>query len=224
MFGLRKEPYLAVERLNHYGEKPNKTPWMWKDNIASWTWHGYEGKPACINVCAAGDEVELFLNEVSLGRKPAGESAGYVAEYEITYEPGELKAVNYKDGEAIGSCILKTASENVEFTVDVDRSMIKADGADLSYVTVGFVDEMGNQNLQIVKDVTVTVEGVGTLQGYGSAAPQVEGSYQDTTWAAYDGYVMAVIRAGKETGEIKVSFSAEGCETVSKIIEVCAPN
>lgn len=52
---------------------------MWKNNIASWTWKGQEGNPVSIDVYSDADEVELFLNGKSLGRKAAGEGAGFTA-------------------------------------------------------------------------------------------------------------------------------------------------
>ncbi len=212
VYGLRKDPYIAVERLNHYGETPNKTAWMWKDNIASWTWNGYEGKPAKVDVLADADEVELFLNGKSLGRKPAGEANEYAASYELTYEPGELKAVSYKSGSIVGSCVLASAGEQVELAVSADRNEIKADGADLSYILVSLKDAEGRQNLQAKKTVTVSVAGAGTLQGFGSAYPDTERSYDDTTWETYDGYVLAAVRSTMEAGEITVTFTADGCE------------
>ena len=72
----------------------------------------------------------------------------------------------------------------------------------------------------MVKEVTVQVEGAGTLQGFGSADPQALGSYQDTTWKTYDGYVMAAVRAGRKPGAVKVTFTAEGCEPAVVELEV----
>lgn len=69
VYGLRKDPYIAVIRMERNGQTCSKTPWMFKDNISSWNWPGYEGQIASVDVYAAADEVELFLNENSLGRK-----------------------------------------------------------------------------------------------------------------------------------------------------------
>ena len=220
VYGLRKNPYIAVERPEHYGEKCGKTPWMWKNNIASWTWKGQEGNPVSIDVYSDADEVELFLNGKSLGRKAAGEGAGFMAAFETAYEPGELKAVSYVDGEISGTHILETAAEEVSLCVEADRRSLKADGADLSFLTVSLRDKDGRENLQAVKEVTVQVEGAGTLQGFGSADPQALGSYQDTTWKTYDGYVMAAVRAGRRPGAVKVTFTAEGCEPAVVELEV----
>ena len=87
---------------------------------------------------------------------------------------------------------------------------MKADGADLSYLMISVKDENGTCNKQEVKEVTVTVTGAGTLQGMGSADPETDNYYDNTTWKLYDGYVLAVVRAGFEPGEIHVMVSTEG--------------
>ena len=220
VYGLRKKPYIAIERLNRYGMPCSKTPWMFKDNIASWTWPGYEGKPAAVDVYVDADEVELFLNGHSLGRKPAGEQHGFTATYEMTYEPGEITAVSYEDGKETGRFSLETANSKVQLLAETDRKTLSADGEDLAFITVKLVDENGVENLFASKKVTVSVKGAGTLQAFGSADPKALGSYDDTTWQTFDGYVMAVIRAGKEAGTVTVSFVAEGCKEQCVEIEV----
>lgn len=212
VYGLRKEPYLAVERLNRYGMPCSKTAWMYKDNIASWTWPGYEGKPAFVDIYADAEEVELLLNGRSLGRKPAGEEHDFTATYELAYEPGELTAVSYVDGKETGRCSLTTAGEEIRLCVEADKTILSADGEDLSFVTIKLSDEKGTENLFASKKITVSVEGAGRLEGFGSADPQSLGSYDDTQWVTYDGYVMAVVRAGEEDGSIKITVTADGCE------------
>ena len=166
--------------------------------------------------------MELFLNGTSLGRKPAGEAEGFTASYELTYEPGELVAVNYENGVETGRFALKTAAEDVQLSVDCGETALTADGEDLAFLTVKLVDNAGTENLFAEREVTVTVEGAGTLQGFGSADPSVAGNYDDTTWKTWDGYVMAVVRAGYEPGEITVTFTAGGCETKRVVIPVHA--
>ena len=88
VYGLTNQPYIAVERMEHRGQTASKTAWMFKDNISSWTWKGHEGEKASVDVYSSGDEVELFLNGKSLGRKPAGKKSHYTATYEVAYESG----------------------------------------------------------------------------------------------------------------------------------------
>ncbi len=219
IYGLRKTPYIGVERVNRYGKNIGQTPWMWKDNIASWTWNGYEGKTAVIDVLSDADEVELFLNGVSKGRKAAGKANDYMAVFQITYEPGELKAVAVRDGKACESFALNTAGKAEKLSIDTDRTTMEANGQDLAYVMIGLQDEAGNQNLWEEKEIAVQIEGAGSLAGFGSAEPSCERSYFDTVCKTYDGYVMAVIRAGLELGTTTLTVSAEGLEPLTISIE-----
>lgn len=220
VYGLRKEPYIAVEKLNRYGQTPAQSAWTWKDEIASWTWDGYEGKPCIVNVYSPTEEVELFLNGHSLGRKKAGKEQGFMASYEITYEPGKLEAAGYDASAVSGTCILLTASSNVELDVVADRNVLKADGADLSYITVRLADQNGTVNMQECREVSIQVEGAGILQGFGSADPETENHYYSNTWETYEGCLLAAVRAGKESGEIKVTFTARGCQEKTVLIKV----
>lgn len=219
VFGLRKEPYIGVIRMNRYGQKISQTSWMFKDNVSSWTWPGFEGKETEVDIYSADEEAELFLNGKSLGKKPCGKDHDFTATWKVTYEPGELLAVSYQDGKETGRYLLTTAGEKVVLTAEADRKEIKAGGEDLSFVTVKLKDEKGCENLSASKTVTVRVEGPGVLQGFGSADPQPVRSYDDTTWETFDGEVMAAVRTTNETGTIRVIFSADGCEDAEVSIE-----
>ncbi|MCD7956318.1 MAG: DUF4982 domain-containing protein [Lachnospiraceae bacterium] len=135
VFGLREEPYIAVQNPRHYGEPLIKTPWVISDATPSWTWEGCEGKPVIIEVYAPGDEVELFVNGKSVGRKPSGEAAGYRTLFETTYEPGTVTAVVYKkDGtgtkagvQADSNAIEKTAVAGGNETDAARTDAAKAD-------------------------------------------------------------------------------------------------
>src|SRR5690625_4546791 len=219
VYGLRNEPYIAVERLNRYGEAPSESAWIWKDELSSWTWNGYENKPAIVNVYSLYDEVEFFINGRSLGKKKAGRENGFNATYELLYEPGRLEAINYQNGKVVGKHMLQTAEDNVSLKVDVDRKILQANGEDLSYITISLVDDEGNENLHIKKNVTAVVEGKGALLGFGSADPETENSYQSDTWQTYDGKLLAVIRSTDEPGDITVTFTPEDGEESSVVIK-----
>ena len=188
------------------GIEVGKTPWMWKDNLASWTWPGYEGETASVDVYANADEVELFLNGESLGRKSIG--GVYVVTYEVPYHPGKLEAVSYLNGAEAGRTVLQTAGKAVKLKVEADRNELPADGESLTFVKIRLEDAAGNFNRREGAAVTIKVEGCAALQGFGSADPSCEGSYQSHTWNTYDGSVMAVIRAAKCPGEAIVTISA----------------
>lgn len=218
VYGLRKEPYIAVRRVNRNGQKPSVTPWMWKDNIASWTWPGYEGESASVDVYADADEVELFLNGNSCGKKSV--KGTFEAVYDIPYQPGCLMAVAYTDGRETGRFCLDTANDSVELEARADKAKLSAARRELAFITVVLKDGEGHENLFQKKRVSVHVEGAAELLGFGNADPQAMGSYDDTEWETYDGQVMAVIRAGREPGMAKIVFSAEDCKDQTVEFEV----
>ena len=137
-----------------------------------------------------------------------------------SYEAGKLEAVNYRKDAQAEKNSLASADSKVELCVEADCEILKADGADLAYLTISLKDAQGRENLQAVREVTVTVEGAGTLQGFGSADPATENDYDNTTWETYHGYLLAVVRAGLQAGEIKVSFEAPGCKKKEVILQV----
>lgn len=218
-YGLRKEPYIAVVRPEHTGESFDKNNWKYIDALDSWTYPGFEGKPTQVYVLAQGEEAELFCNGRSLGRKALGETEPLTAVFPLPYEPGKLRAVVYQDGVILGETTLATAGKVTGLHVSVSQEAL-APAEGLAFLTVDLVDENGIPNRREEKAITVTVKGAGSLLGFGSGAPSTEGSYQDNTWPTFDGRVMAVVRAGKEVGEIRVTFSASGCQDVIKVLQV----
>ncbi|WP_106449642.1 glycoside hydrolase family 2 TIM barrel-domain containing protein [Trichococcus alkaliphilus] len=204
IFGLRKKPFISVARLNRFGMPCIKTPWAFKDNIESWTWSGYEGKPTIIDVYSDANEVELFLNGESLGRKNVGEREPFTASFETLYQPGCLKAVCYRDGKASETEELCTANPEVELLVEPDRNELEATGADLAYVKISVVDESGTLNHQAEAEVTIEIDGPGVIQGFGSGNPQTENFFGNNTWKTYDGHLLAVVRSTNESGTIDI--------------------
>ena len=89
-----------------------------------------------------GDEVELFLNGKSLGTKRKTGDDLHVT-WRIPYEPGVLKAVSRKNGKVVLIEEVRTAEQPARIALIPDRKVIKADGSDLSFVTVKIVDKNG---------------------------------------------------------------------------------
>jgi len=219
VFGLRKQPYIAVQRPQHYGVKPPVSPWSWSDSISSWSWDGFEGKPIVVEVYADADEVELLLNGQSIGKAAAGQENAYKALLETTYTPGELLAIAYVNGIETGRFSLQSANATTVLKAEVDRPQISNDDNDLAYVMISLVDDQGILKPLADREITVTVAGAGDLQGLGSAKPKSDEDYFDSIHTTYDGYALAVIRPSG-TGIITVTIEAEGCTAKTVTIEV----
>lgn len=220
VFGLRSQPYLSVQRPNHYHDKKNLTPWTSEDSVHSWTWHGYENEPCVVEVYSDAEEVELLCNGESLGRKPAGEAHRFKALFETQYVPGKLEAVAYRGGTAVGSDMLCTAGEGAFLSLSCDRQMLLADGQDLAYIDIMLVDPEGNLNTADSCAVSVNVEGPAVLQGIGNADPCSEENFAGPVHKTFDGRLLAVVRA-VGAGEIKVSAQIhDGEPTLIRLLAV----
>ncbi|MCU1518298.1 MAG: hypothetical protein JWQ75_3019, partial [Pseudarthrobacter sp.] len=213
VFGLRHEPYIAVQRPQNYSREHGMGPWTWTDSISSWTWDVPAGSPVKVEVYSDADEVELLLNGSPAGRAPAGPDHRFRADFELTYEPGELVAVGYIGGAEQGRTTLRTATADVRLTADADRTELRADHSDLSYVAIEFRDPSGTLATNAEHTVAVTVEGAGVLQGLGSARPDTTETYTAASHTSFDGRLLAVVRP-TGAGEITVHVSADGFEPV----------
>lgn len=220
VYGLRKEPYIAVERVDKYGKACSKTPWMFKDNIASWTWPGYEGCPTSVDVYSDADEVELLINGRSLGRKRAGRENGFTAAFEVCYEPGTIETISYKAGQQTGSYRLSTADKAVKVQTAADKNTLSADGYALSFIMINLQDANGIDNLFDEREVHVEVKGNGKLLALGSANPQSLESYHKNSCMTYDGYVLAAVQAADTAGIIEVNVWIDGDEENGKRIQI----
>lgn len=210
VYGLTEKPYIAVEKLEHAGKLANKTAWMFKDNISSWTWEGWEGTSASVDVYSSGDEVELFLNDRTLGRKPAGKQNHFTATYEVNYIPGTLRAVAYRSGKVIGEYQIVTAGKAQKLCA----KQVTEKERNVAYIKVWLGDEEGGVNQQEIRQIHAEVIGNAKLEGFGSANPSSEEDYFTDTATTYQGYAMAAVRWNKVDSKetVSIRFWAEGCQ------------
>ena len=218
VFGLRKAPYIAVQLPAHYGENAMCTPWTTAETVSSWTWKGFEGKGCKVEVYSDAPEVELLINGKSVGKLPAGEENRYRAVFDTIYEPGEIKAISsYADG-TTEEFLLKTAGDVLTLAVEADKNEISAD--DLAYVTIELKDASGILHTTADRKVSISADGAGYIQGFGSADPWSKENFFDSERTTYYGRALAVIRAGETEGIIKLNIEAEDIQPVSIEIQV----
>jgi beta-galactosidase len=186
--------------------------WHWHDVLADWNWKGYEGKPLDVDVYSSCAEVELFLNNKSLGRKPTNRSNQFTATWRVPYQPGTLKAVGYPETPrvAAASAELRTADAPARIKLTADRAAIKADGQDLSYVTVEVVDARGVRHPKAENLVRFAVEGPAGIVGVGNANPVSTESFQQPQRKAWQGRALVIVKSGKQPGRITLRATAQG--------------
>lgn len=87
--------------------------------LPHWNWAGKEGKPIDVWCFSNHDEVELFLNGVSQGRKEMPRN-GHL-EWKVNYAPGELKAVGYRKGNAVQTELVQTTGAPAKLAAKATR-------------------------------------------------------------------------------------------------------
>ncbi|WP_183580620.1 beta-galactosidase GalA [Mucilaginibacter sp. X5P1] len=144
--------------------------WWTNENVLHilphWNWKGREGQE--IRVCAYSncDEVELFLNKKSLGKKTM-EPNGHL-EWQVKYEPGTLEAIGYKKGLKAGYDVVKTTSSPYQVKLQANEPVIKADGKDIAIITVKTTDK---DNLVVPtadNEIGFSINGPGKIIGVGN--------------------------------------------------------
>jgi len=187
--------------------------WSWPDEVASWNWKGYEGRTLEIKAYSSCEEVELFLNEKSLGRMKTNRETRFTAEYKVTYAPGILHAVGYRNGKEINTCELQTTGNPQKISLTADSNTIKADGQDLCYVTVEILDSKGLRNPTARNQINFEVEGQGKIIGVCSSDPLGDQSFTKPIRKAYQGRCQVIIRAGTQPGQINLKAFSDGIQT-----------
>jgi beta-galactosidase len=210
LWGVRTAPYIGVLDPQLHGKKIKFTHWGWEPVLDSWTFPGQEGQQTRVDVYSIDDQVELIVNGVSVGRKPAGDAQKNKASFEVTYQPGTIEAVGYQDGIKVSRTSLETAGAPVALRLAADRSEFQSAYGDLVYVTVEIVDERGRVVNCAAPDISVETTGAGKLIAVGTANPTSEELYVGPTRQAWQGRLMAVVCSTGQAGKVVLKASANG--------------
>jgi len=196
-----------------FKENPDRmfwSKWHWVDAVSDWNWTGYENNPLQVSVYSSCDEVELFLNNKSLGKKKTDRSTEFMAIWDVPYKPGVLKAIGYKGKKQVNSATLQTANTVAQIKLTADRTLIKSDGQDLSYITVELTDTNGIRNPKAANLLNFEIEGPGTIIGVGNANPVSLESYQLPQRKAWQGRCLVIIKSETYSGEINLKVTSDG--------------
>jgi beta-galactosidase len=131
--------------------------------LPHWNWPERLGEITPVHVFTSGDEAELFLNGVSLGKKKKGEYEYRLRWDDVLYEPGELKAIAYKNDKKWAERVMKTTGEASRLIATADRTTIASDGKDLSFITVQVSDAEGLLVPRSNNLIQFSIEGPGEI-------------------------------------------------------------
>ena len=226
-FGFIDLAGFPKDRYYLYQSQWTKTPMV--HLLPHWNWKGMEGKPIPVMAYSNADEVELFLNGKSLGRKkrfaetwemPVGMNVSrdkkfetkYRRVWEVPYEPGTLRAVAYNGGKQVAVDEVKTSGAPAKIRLVADRSTITANDDDLSFITVRIEDKNGNLCPMADNEVKFTVAGAGKREAVDNGNAATTEPFQADQRKAFNGLALLIVRAQGAPGKIHVAATGEGLQ------------
>lgn len=211
MAGFPKDAYYLFQSLFTSETVLHIFPhWNWENGQDIDVWAYYN----------KADEVELFLNGQSLGTKSKQGDELHV-QWAVKYEPGTLKAVSRKDGKVVAEKTIQTAGAPAQIVLSADRNKIKADGEDLSFVTVTILDKDGNVVPKANNLLQFKLEGAAEIAALDNGLQTDLTPYSNkTSRKAFNGLALAIVKAHKQKSNVKLTVSGEGLQSASVSIAI----
>lgn len=190
-----------------------------------WNWKGKEGQPVNVWVNTNADNVELFLNGKSQGKKDMPRNKHL--EWNIPFEAGVLEAVAFKEGRKITGKI-ETTGAPYEVVVTPYKTTMIADGQDASIINISVVDRQGREVPDAGNLIRFSVSGDLRIIGVGNGDPSGHEPDQcaDSAWQRhlFNGKCQVIVRSGSKNEVIKFEAIAEGLQTGSTDIHTVLPD
>ncbi len=214
-----------------------------------WDWPGREGEKIPVMCFTSYNSAELFLNGRSMGIRRKGEFAASNIDFsaedgrclcdvptikmrdcisdfrliwdDVPYEPGELKVVAFDNaGKPVMEQIIETTSGPAAIELSVDRSELKADGDDLSFVTVRIIDSEGRFVSTADNLIEFELAGQGELIAVDNGDATSLESFQENRRKAFSGMCLAVVRSVlDEKGDITLTATAPDLKSAEIVIK-----
>ena len=176
-----------------------------------WNWKGKEGKPIDVWVYSNADNVELFLNGTSLGKKEMPRN-GHL-QWSVNYEPGILSAIAYKKGKKITSQV-ETTGEPAEVVLTPYKTTMLADGKDATVINITAIDKKGREVPDADNLVTFSIAGDAKIIGVGNGNPSSHepDKCMDGNWQRklFNGKCQVIVQAGTSEATIHFEASSQG--------------
>ncbi|KAB7787607.1 glycoside hydrolase family 2 protein [Bifidobacterium cebidarum] len=153
--GIRRTPAITVRPMQLlYGDGSTRAGRTSRfierghDGVESWSWAGYEGREAIVQVFSGGKTVQLTLNGNVVGTAPVRQC---MAEFRVPYAPGELVATAYDARDrAISSSALASAGRELQVTTRFEHVInpyphddSRWDSSELIFESIALTDAKG---------------------------------------------------------------------------------
>ncbi|MEO5915453.1 MAG: glycoside hydrolase family 2 TIM barrel-domain containing protein [Luteolibacter sp.] len=176
--------------------------------FADWTPTATGDHEENVEVYSNADEVELFLNDKSLGKQNTRKDSAAIS-WKVPYQPGTLKAVARTKGKEVASDLLRTAGKPVKARLVTDHDFIGIGFDDVANVVINLLDE--NDTVVPAADnlIKFSVSGPGKIIGVDSGNIVSTEPFVANERKAYQGTALAILRA-TAPGKITLTATVDG--------------
>ena len=222
---LVKTIFKPEEPQVHIGIAGKVDTLWWNDIVVGQTrvsshWNREIGKKYTVYTYTNGDEVELFVNNKSIGIKKNDDKKkpNVITWKDVSYEPGTIHAVARKNGRVVAEHSLETADKAVRLIMEIENIGWKADGMDLQYVKVRAVDKKGRVVPTNDYVVSFDVEGPARIIATDNGDHSSDDLFSGKEKRLYEGFAMAIVRAGCKPGKVRLTATCDGLKSVSRTV------
>ena len=180
-----------------------------------WNLQGHEGEEIEVWAYSNCDEVELTVNGKKLGRQTMPRN-GHL-KWKAVYQPGKVVAIGYKNGKRILTETVETTRPASKIVLKADRQTMKADGRDVSVITVEVQDNKGRIVPDACPMLTFRLEGEGRIIGVGNGDPAYLGEdhpkdkdCHEFGIPAFNGLAQLIIQSSQIPSALTLSCTADG--------------
>ena len=177
--------------------------------FSDWTPKNLDAHEETVEVYSNCEEVELFLNDKSLGAKPLPPDAS-PRTWLVRFESGTLRAVAKNRGKIVARHELRTAGMPARIVLSADRTRIAPVWDDVTHVTAKVVDKNGVLVPTANNLVSFAVSGPGIVAAVDNGDNSSHERFQASERRAYQGLSFAMIQAKAPRGRITITASSPG--------------
>ncbi|SDX72345.1 Beta-galactosidase/beta-glucuronidase [Lutibacter oricola] len=214
----------SLNKIDANGKIAPKDPEKWKTQLWEWYninehWNYANGEIISIELYSNCEEIELFLNEKSLGLKNLADFEDHIYKWGVPFAEGKLVAKGKKDGKAFVQ-ELHTARKSSEITLASEEKTIKANNYDVSHIALQLVDSKGNPVKTDDKEIIFEIKGEAKLLGVDNGWKNSIQKFQTNVNTTHQGRTLLIIQAKDKAGKVEVVATSKGMESKSIVIEL----
>jgi beta-galactosidase len=193
---------------------------LWAHKRVDPVWNWADGQNVSVNVFTNCEEVELYLNDQSLGTKKMADFKNRTITWEVPFKSGALKAVARNSGKDMALYELITTGAPVKILTKADSEVLKATNKGLSQIFVTLCDEKGNPVYSAENEITCLVEGPVKLLGMEDANSVNTEYYKDNKQHAYHGKILVYVQSTGIPGKAVITLSSPGLKSATLKLDI----